>query len=739
MSLVEFSAPTLDQIATPQCAVAEAHQRRANLAIVSPRGILTRIHTSSPCNCTMPHTESAPWFRELHCGFMSAQFLGVATNPTDPLKLLSAETAEITAAALKVPPVDDSLPPRRVGCWLLGNTWSELSPTTDLFIDGFSSWGDSRHGGNRLTTSMRMSMLFGADAVFFLDQTKRENTTNIHTDLIPGTVRVLLRWHDGQRIQSVFRDVVNSEAPLVELQDTVVRLSGAYDVPISPHVMIPVLVAPVFQSYYHNYSAVSTEFFQLLDGEQSITQSDVAQELQKTGCGIRPVNVLVRVTDKRLGSAGLTDRTAFHGVLLGDEKKIEDIYRFVRQTDAQGMRLPIATQEVEYALHLCAVQPEAMRLCACVSLFGTLGVSGKAIHSPNSWVWVSRPAIRPITADLLHFFSIHPCSVESLLPVNKELVSSFERFWAKTTNTYRLLKRNTVAMSLTPSTSSESIDTVRIPSPTEDQSDPSDHEDTRILAAMNIDMKSTRTTLGDAYAYLVRHDGESALTKNIKSAIATLGVRASLHDMLINNNRALKLASNDDGARRQYAEAMCALAESWIDGITGLAPSAKRAKTGAQICIEPERVRRILKACGVKAGMHYSIENGKAVDAKVMTNLVIEAVTIKDRKAVEALLTRPFAKLMPGVAAKDSWLAQVEQCLAMSAAIALVASGNAENRLFLITSTLQKNLSIKTVALDGTVQSSDFNDMLRTVFPKVLILQEVDEKLVRVTSTTRSV
>ena len=47
-----------------------------------------------------------------------------------------------------------------------------------------------------------------------------------------------------------------------------------------------------------------------------------------------------------------------------------------------------------------------------------------------------------------------------------------------------------------------------------------------LLAAAQLDLKSSRTTLGDAYAHMMQNGGKTALTSNLKIACACIGVRA---------------------------------------------------------------------------------------------------------------------------------------------------------------------------------------------------------------------
>ena len=133
------SLTVLERIEAPQCAVAESEQRLASATVVTPRGIRSRIHTSVPTSYSVPHQNSAMWFKEIYSGFVSAQDLEVAFDATRPLKMLASETTELTFAATKSIVADDSLPPRRVGLWLLSNPYGSHATSTELFLDALST------------------------------------------------------------------------------------------------------------------------------------------------------------------------------------------------------------------------------------------------------------------------------------------------------------------------------------------------------------------------------------------------------------------------------------------------------------------------------------------------------------------------------------------------------------------------------------------------------------------------
>lgn len=736
----DFALPQfadLPQIDSPSGAIAEAHQRRKHETVVAPRGLNTRILPSSPVSVSAPHEQSAMWFKEVYSGYVAAQHVAYATAPTDPLKLIAADTAELSAHAAKVETLDDSLPARPVSIWLLCNTVDRNPAVTEAFLDAMSVWSKFKYDRvNCVVNRVRMTALFGADCAFFMQTVGHECSDT--TVMTSNAVRILVRWNNGHNMTSEWRDVAHGAgatgvSALRELQDTVTRIAGVYNAPVPMEVCgKPVYMTVTPQVFYHNLAATGTEFFNMLEGTPSITLAKGAKELEPTG-------VLVRVAPKHLGPAGVSDSSAFHGALLASHDKRDNVVEFALQSDHLGLRLPIASEEVAMHIHLCAVQAEGMKLGKFVSLYGPMGIAGKPIHSPESWVWVARPAIRPVDFTLFDTWALHPCTKQSLIPKKKELVHAFERFWHQTTNIYRLMSGATPGMQAC--LSSDSIDsaasTVRAPSPDDVTVPVPSSQDLFIMTALQLDMKSRRTTLGDAYAQIMSVAGQTAITDNMKQAMADLGVRASLHDMFEHNQRAIAAVRQSDASTHPPSCVLMNLCEVALD----MAPGAKRARTrhpNEPLCLPPDRVRRILGACGLKRGDHLTLEEGRKFDASALQRLINDATCTKlePSSPVYALGKRPLKSLEGDGADTETFVARVEQAIAMAAAFALVATKSVSARTFLVVSAPKSDeVSIKTIELNGTVRGGLMDDMCRVSEPRVIILQKMSAVSVRVTAT----
>lgn len=737
--------PTID---APQEAIAETNQRTCFSRMVPPRGVEARFHVSTPTTMIVPHPQSAFWFRELYDGYMCAQTVSTPKLATDVLKFITAENLELELAK-KDPTlsIDESLPPRTCSIWLLGNYANACSPAIDNVLDALALWANFKpHGTDKVVNKVRMSAAFGQDANFVLQTFNTEIVGDLTTNLCSQQIMIVLRWHNGFSVQTVTRDVShfpglsNPHHAIRCLQDTVVRLAGTYDAPLPSVCMKAILhEMDTHQFFYKCLHDVSKHFFDLLVGKPSITFSDFTRAknasriLQHTGH-------LVRVVNKNLGKDGILSPTCFHGAVVGLSYKRKEINAFIDSNrDENGLQVP-QNSNVELGLHLCAVQAEGLKLKTLVSLFGTMGVAGKPIHSPGSWVWIASPAVRPIQADLLQVFELHPCHMSSLIPGRAELVPGFERFWARTTDLYKMIANGETTMSNLDSEKNVN----RSSSPTSVREMQFSDQDLAMLTLMQIDMKSERTTIGDAYAALSPISSAGAIAQNMLEVMGSRGVRASLYDLWKYNCQASHHFRQHDDAKRKSDQCLMDLCEIALD----MACDRKRTRNDddqTPICVTAERMRRILKACSLKAGIHVSINRGSIFSQEqesAVFDIVVSSIWAASTPDpnVATLIKRPFVKLMNenvGLS-PDEWVQNVHQSFASSASVATVALGAVNTATFFVVGTRVENeVLIKRINLNGSIEASSMDALCQVRDPKVIILQELELNKIRVTATVK--
>ena len=754
---VENVVKNLPRLQRPEAAVAEANQRQAQVIIPTPRGVVTRQLPNTPTNYIIPHAQSANWFKEVFNGYMTAQTVLFSEYATDTLKLLHAEDLELEHA-YKHPQtsLDDSLLARKASIWLLAEYGNNSSSTLDQFLDALSMWSSFKPETVKVVNMVRMTAVFGTDAKFMLDKFKQETSEDIPS-LETGEACVAIRWHNGHRIRTETRylkseNIYSAAYNAVRiLQDSVVRLSGVYDIPIPNICMRPVPVDIFTQDhFYRNMHNTSLDFFNMLIGTPSITYS---QEVISRNASriLQPSKFIVRVCNRARGEDGISHPSSFHGAVIGLANKRNEIELFIQQSDASGIRPPLSKEDRSLGLHLCAVQAESMRLGPLISLFGTLGACGNIIHAPGSWIWVARPAVRPIQADLLNVFALHPCSHTSLLPARNELIPSFERFWKHTTELYKMIESGS-------NTFHKKLDSELVRSESPKSITTMDYYDntSALITMMNLDTTSMRTTLGVVYVQVSMIQESHQFAENIKQAMSVLqnGVRATLYDMFKYNQEMIKQSIVTKYAKQEERDPLIQLSEIALDMASE--SLSKRQKTNAShaLCATPERVKRILKACGLKSNMHVTLECSKSVAMQqerytgVIHDIVLEttksnSVVINIGPEVSRLIKRSSYQLFQRVLDDKldnecSWPHHVEHALGMATAIALVSMKITDPIFMLTGSGNEQSVCVKKINLDGSLTLSSFDSMCAMKSPKVLIVQEVASTRVRISNTIRS-
>ena len=749
----------LPQIDAPQPAIAEANQRKHIKIYSPPRGVVTRLLPSTPTAHPIPHEQAANWFKETFDGYMHAQFPSYAKYPTDPVKMLHAERLELELASqphdqIASRPLDQSLPPRKVSVWLMGWYGEQNSQFLDVLLDSFARWSNFKVDGRKIVNLVRMNAVFDTDATYIIDAIRHELVEQPPASfLMTGQAMLLVRWCTQHGMRSAFRKIEScqnsssKEYIMRQIQDCTVVLTGCNDIPLPRECMVPMPCdAYTPNEFYLTLCQVASDFFDLLVGIPSITISQETKD-KKASRILQPTGCIVRVCDRKLGHEGIHHTSCFHGAILCIANQRKEATIFLEQSDMEGIRPPISQSERALGLHLCAVQAERMCLGPLVTLFGTTGVSGNPIHSPGSWVWVARPAVRPIQSDLLNVFSLHPCSRTSLLPRKPELIPAFERFWKHTTLIYKMIEDGELNHS-----SFLSKQRSRSPSPTNVYEIEIGENDAAALRLLQLDMQSKRTTLGDAYAQLCMIPSARAIAENIVQAMAGLpnGVRASLSDMFEYNAKLLRQRTDQTSAKRKSAEALVILSEVALD-IASDASRDKVQKINPKICIAPEVIRRYLKVLSIKGADHVTIDFGVGeIDQfqPIIQNIITTSIQkdLPDRLSVVLPLMKRSLKAIfdhendntqrTTDMESKGWLGKVEHALAMASSVAMVAMQALDISMFFIIGTCKENeVCVKSVELNGSLSPSSLDAMCHVEKPKVVILQQLSQTRVRITGT----
>ena len=271
-----------------------------------------------------------------------------------------------------------------------------------------------------------------------------------------------------------------------------------------------------------------------------------------------------------------------------------------------------------------------------------------------------------------------------------------------------------------------------------------DNRDAAIIAMMQLDMKSQRTTLGDAYAQISMFENTAHVASNILETMRAIGIRSSLWQMFEYNQSAIARVRDIENSQTSGDDCFFKFAEVVLEA----ASAQKRTKLQTlhePVCLSAERVRRIIKVCSLKSGFHVTLEHGYGTLAQygdTLQSIILTSTSdgnVKFDSRLSTFVKRPLEHVFAQTNTKHEWLGIVEQCVANSASKAMVSVANVNSSLFMIIGTKNKDeVFIKTINLDGSISKGSLDDMCKIARPRVIILQEVAEGKVRVMGTTQA-
>jgi len=681
------SLPSLTRLDKPYGARAAASQRMCTVATCYPTGLAVTVRGAHPTTRVPTSTASAMWFKELHAGFRSAQGVQFATTPIEDAPLLHAETCELLAASRHPGGayVDGSMAPRRVAAWLIVSATFRASPLDTLLVDAMAQWADSRVDERRVACRLRMSVAAGSTADALLKLATDGGARN-HDPAHPGW-RVAVRWCDANGVVQV--DVADchgapSLVTAVEVvQTAVLALCARHRLAIDGAAAAPVKPLACANAFLVKTALVDAEFARFVECKDSVTLSEAAAHAN--AAPLESTGVTVRVCERKLEEEGVTSDTAFHGVLLAFDGAREEAAAFANEADPV-LSVPLGPAEAAMGLHLCAVHTKPMPLGDAVTLFGLRGRPGEPIHDRlperkhgvaerapgRSWVWSEAAAIRPVDGALLSAFNLRPCDKGSLLPTTAELVEPYKEHAARGSKLYLSLRaphRIAPAHALRRCDSSQNeLDAMLDARPTAPPCDDlhAERESAFMVAALNVDLHSRRTTIGEAYHYLFEAGAPAPVRETMLHAMGQLGVRASLSDMFELCSRTIRdhvhVAPElvKDNARLKRLASVCFDALATQD----FAAAAKRPVPTP--IASNERVRRMLAALNLKRGQSATLPRGAPVSqtCRRVAHVVAQAMhrDAATSNGPEDLAGDAIEQLAASIvdATDDDWAAAVE-------------------------------------------------------------------------------
>ena len=735
-----FDYPKLQRLVHVQGAVAAGTQRTTRQPIAYPRGFANghaQVHTSMA-----PSERSALWFRELHAGFRSANFLHYSTQVGDGNQILVAETLELQRAAVGAPRVDDCQPYRSLAVWVVVEARAAVRPNGpgQRVLDAVAHLAT---GSVPLTQCVRVGIATGAMAVTILNNAAKEGANCTNFEQVAWSLAV--RWADANgathSVMAPLGDLpCTTDAALERVQRALCVLLARYERPVPPPLVARFGPVPP-DAFASQSTRIDGRFADQLEALPVCVRSRAveaagAAPLENTG-------IFVRVCERKRGDDGVAHASAFHGVLLSFGSSKATAAAFANAADP-ALTCPVGHTEESMGLHLCAVQAEACALSTSVSLFSHVGRPGEAIHPPGSHVFRECAAIRPVDAELLMHWDLRPCDRSSTLPENVAYHAAFQEHFSRAAKLYLSLSDGAPRAAPLPEplrhqrsySSSNHLDAL-VCAPAVDDAH-TDRDDAALRLALHIDLRSRRTTIGEAYAYLFDKGMPAALSSTMVHAMGRLGVRASLDDMfrlasatLAQQESSATINVMHEASRLKRLSDVCLQALATED-------ARKRARPGLLPVSAPERVRRMLATLGIKKGSEAvlapnmndpSVTRAVAVVVEALTHLAPNG-TFMRRTGCE---TEPFGpcRVDPTSISQEHWIGIADSVIACVATVVLLCN-ELGGTVYMITS-VAKSGALTIQRLEAGPQCrrkpASFDDLIATPRERtsVLLLQHLDD------------
>lgn len=757
------SFPKLPRMESCAGAVAVVAQRVERRTVAVPRGFES-VHARSTHKSTVteaPAPRSALWFQELHAAYRSANFVHYSSTVTDAITIISAESMELLHAATRTEPTDapggdHSLPPRALGLWVLAHEEvAGASTSAHLLLDAAAHWARSRSDPKQLplSTRMRISVATGTLKDELLQRaTSQEGLDRSAVDVgvkkrlseSKAAWAVMLRWADNtgalhSAIYSWRSTPPSATLCLDQMQRAVCSLLGQYGLHLctAATLGVPGPVPP--NEWTRQSAAVDAEFVSRLSTKPSVTLSaaagaEGAAPLEFTG-------VFVRVCQRRLGDDGVTHPSAFHGVLLSFGSAKREAAAFANQADP-ALACPLGLDEESMGLHLCAVQAQEQPLLRTVSLYSHVGRAGEPIHAPLSHVFCESAAIRPVDQALLGTWDVRPCDKSSLAPSTVSLQEPFKQHFARASELYLSLSSSSSpeTPNLRSGSSGEELDAMidRLPCAPITNDPHAERDELVIRLAFHVDMRSRRTTIGDAYGYLFDSGAPKSICDTMLNAMGQIGVRASLDDMFKLTARAVKATGQLSTDVVRENERLKRLADVCLEAIAsenGEPRVHSLARPDPQALGAAEHVRRMLGSIGLKRGKEAALVpcmNDASVT--VAANAIYDALSYYapgSPLAAEAqnLVCDAFKECHLPVPEDDPdrlrrWMQITDRAAARAAAIVVLRNGLRNTPVFLITSCSGTGtVTVQQAAVEPLLVPSSFDAIVAAPRACVLLLQ----------------
>lgn len=632
--------PNLPRSARPRGALAVVTQSKQSFTTKGPRGMaLDQKYTKKrthygPAACTSPHVGT------LLKGFLSTRMLCHSTTPGETVFFLKAENAELVHAASGQPSFDDSLPARAIGVTLLiyGDE-STCSASARTYLDAMGHFAASHvdetdPSSPLVASTMRLTVLAGDDAVWFVRQVEKESITSA-ADIGAGKIDVCMRWAaDGGKS---FRTELSSmrvqtclSVALVQVQNFLLSMKLIYQAPIHDDITRShSQIAP--DAWAHTLHDATAAFFAKMEGTPCVVKSPLLTKHEQEAT-VESMDIFLRIAPRRCWNhadkqwvdltveMAMGHPDAFHAFLVGNSGYSEEILKFCQTNSATGLPLSDHDSEV-YLLHTCAVQAAALHLMHEVSLYGGHAATGRLpgvpIAQPGSMVWRFDPAIVPLDVVVRDFFVV-PCSRSSVMPADPKLERPFTQFFDRAFRLY------TSFVSGSGNAQNGLTRTPSLPILTSEPSDPAMQTcEMFALNAFGLDLRAPNLTAGDAYSHLKKCGGPQQLQHFMLASCVQSGVNASVLTALEAGASALQQLQ---GARSNREEdehrRLKRVADESLKVVSRTARRQKSRPISPAVELNSQQVKHLLSTIGLVKGKETVIHYQDMITPDAFTRVV---------------------------------------------------------------------------------------------------------------------
>ena len=605
---LENDCPTLKPLEHPTTAVAFVMQAMDKKVIDMPLPLMKKPRG------WVPSVSSSLGFKHVYDGFMCAKRVCFPQSCQEALQMIVSENAELMCTSL-----GNGFQPRSLALSILVPQAITKNIRCYEALDAFASLSQLQDEDGRVTKAARFSMFVGEKSVAMQHTVFAEAMTE--RNCISETL--VMRWRamgaNGPYIRTEVCKIGDPNMNACSIQASLVCLAVSHDVKLAP-----VFFKNPPDLTLKDVIEKSTAEFRDLVYTTPTFDKRILKEARQCDL-LEVVDVYLRISSRRGDSVDDTkavmDDSAMHALLLCRDGSSHHAKQFVRQFK-QG--LPPAKgfidsdqsyfEHIEWmSLHALGIGVERVCIDSIISLYGCSGIPGEKIESSGSFVWRNFITLQPI-----HVFQetchVLPCSSASLIPVNRSLAPFVKHGLDEALKVY-----NTTFISPDSTRSVPKVNHINLPVPEKD--------DLFLMAALKINLSSSRCTVGETLAYLVAENAPAPLVQMIVNSASKMGLQSPLSCVFERCSAAIKHNDSELTVARGEVARLKRVCDAAL-----LVGCSKRAREEVGRT-NKKKVSQVLSVFGLRALTGFFCADQAPRDARSSDNLVNLVLAMCKRKS----------------------------------------------------------------------------------------------------------